>query len=125
MALVVGVEAVPEACGVPFEPPEADQVNVWPESESDVAKLEVLIPNDYGSTEDLYSKIPVYYQNQDEINNGDGSMHQLIYNDELIIYCHLITTFIIYLFYENNFDNYFNHSSIYWLTNVRLSVYYY
>ena len=40
--LVVGVEAVPEACGVPFVPPEADQVNVWPESESDVAKLEVL-----------------------------------------------------------------------------------
>ena len=42
VALVVGVEAVPEACGVPFEPPEADQVNVWPESESAVAKLETL-----------------------------------------------------------------------------------
>jgi len=48
-----------------------------------VAKLEVLIPNDYGSTEDLYSKIPVYYQNQDEINNGDLKKYLSIFGWEL------------------------------------------
>ena len=40
--MLVGVEAVPDACGVPFVPPEVDQVNVWPESESDAAKLDTL-----------------------------------------------------------------------------------
>jgi hypothetical protein len=36
-----------------------------------VSKLEVLIPSDYGSTESLYSKIPLYYQYQDEAGTGD------------------------------------------------------
>lgn len=48
-----------------------------------VAKLEVLIPNDYGSTEDLYSKIPVYYQNQDENSNGDLKKYLSIFGWEV------------------------------------------
>jgi hypothetical protein len=48
-----------------------------------VAKLEVLIPNDYDSTEDLYSKIPVYYQNQDELTNGDLKKYLSIFGWEL------------------------------------------
>ena len=36
-----------------------------------VSKLEVLVPLDYGSTASLYSKIPAYYQYQDEIGTGD------------------------------------------------------
>lgn len=36
-----------------------------------VSKLEVLVPTDFGSTESLYSKIPAYYQYQDEIGTGD------------------------------------------------------
>jgi hypothetical protein len=36
-----------------------------------VSKLEVLVPSNYGSTESLYSKIPMYYQYQDEIGTGD------------------------------------------------------
>lgn len=36
-----------------------------------VSKLEVLVPSDYGSTESLYSKIPMYYQYQDEVGTGD------------------------------------------------------
>jgi len=48
-----------------------------------VAKLEVLIPNDYGSTEDLYSKIPVYYQNQDENSSGDLKKYLSIFGWEV------------------------------------------
>ena len=48
-----------------------------------VAKLEVLIPNNYGSTEDLYSKIPVYYQNQDENSNGDLKKYLSIFGWEV------------------------------------------
>lgn len=36
-----------------------------------VAKLTVLVPNNLGSTDDLYSKIPEVYRYQDESGNGD------------------------------------------------------
>lgn len=48
-----------------------------------VAKLEVIVPNDYGSTEDLYSKIPMYYQNQDETSNGDLKKYLSIFGWEV------------------------------------------
>ena len=48
-----------------------------------VAKLEVIVPKDYGSTEDLYSKIPMYYQNQDETSNGDLKKYLSIFGWEV------------------------------------------